>query len=504
MSEAATSASEREDDQRRSKDAGLYLYSRLAASVLGLVTIALAKRFYPDADFAYVAGLLLLYDTAYALGSLGLPEAVFYFVGRDHSRAPIVVRQATFLLAAVALPVIGIVAIAAYLLSSASELNLVPALPWLALALLFAMPTQPAINQLIAAKRAATASKLQTFYAFATALAFLLPLLLGLPITWAPIFLVASTSLRLAIHLLLMRRVFPRAPGGPPWLVGGELRAMLAYAFPAGVASLCGKLNPQIDKYVVALMLSTSVFALYTAAAYELPLISMIPYAVGAVMQVRYVELYAAGRVAELRDLWFANVRKVSTVVFPVTVFVLVIAPELIELLFGRATLGATLPFQLFTAVLLHRVASYGAMLQATGQTRSLLVSSVLLVATNAVLTVPLTWALGSSGAALATLLANVPPWLWTLSRIGGAMQTGIAGSMPWRDLARGLLVTLAIGAGLWLLKGQLAWPASVRLAVTAVAFAALYIPIARVVGMISASDLAYLGRWLSFRVASK
>ena len=93
-------------DARRSNDAGLYVYSRFASAVLGLVTIAIATRSYGEHDFAFVATVLLLYETAFALGSLGLPDAVFYFVGREAGRAPIVVRQASYLLALVAIPVI--------------------------------------------------------------------------------------------------------------------------------------------------------------------------------------------------------------------------------------------------------------------------------------------------------------------------------------------------------------------------------------------------------------
>lgn len=490
---------ERAEDARRSRDAGLYLYSRLASSLLGLATIAIATHVYAPAAFAYVAAILLMFDTSYALGSLGLAEAVFFFMGRDRTRAPLVVRQASFLLLAVALPVIAIAVAAGWGLSK-REVDLVPALPWVALALLFALPTQPAINQLLAAGRARAASLLQTLYAALNALAIVLPALLGIGVGWTPILLAAATSVRLAVHLWLLARVFPRQDARP-WLVGRELRAMLAYAFPAGLATLCGRLNPQIDKYVVYVLLSTEMFAIYTAASWELPLISMIPYAIGAVMQVRYVELYAHRRTSELRALWFANAGKTSLVVFPLTIVVLVIAPELVVILFGEDYARAALPFQLFTAVLLHRVASYGAMLQAIDQTRALLVSSVLLVATNAVLTLPLTYLLGYPGAALATLLANVPPWLWTLSRIGRALGTGLPGALPWAVLARGLATAGAVGAVVWLIKRELPLGAAPRLGIALALFGLLHIPAARLAGVLSAQDLRYIARWLTFRL---
>ncbi|MEO8698410.1 MAG: oligosaccharide flippase family protein [Kofleriaceae bacterium] len=477
--------------------AGLYLYSRLATALLGLAAIAIATRVYDDRSFAYVATILLLYQTAYALGSLGLPEAVFFFVGRDRQRAPAVVRQASLLLLAVAIPVIAVVVAVGYAIAK-PEVDVVPALPWLVVALVCAMPTQPAVNQLLAVGRARAASILQATFALLEALAMVIPMASDLDVTWTPVLLALATSARLAVHAYLLRVVFPD-PGR--WVVARELRAMLAFAGPAGLATLCGKLNSQVDKYVVNLVLSTQVFAFYTAASWELPLVSMIPYAIGAVMQVRYVELYAQGRLRELHALWLANVEKTALVVLPVTVFVIAMAPALVELLFGAAYLPATLPFQLFSAVLLHRVASYGAMLQATNQTRNLLVTSVLLVGTNAMLTLPLTWLLGYPGAALATLLANIPPWLWTLSRIAQAMKVGMREVLPWRSLARTLVLAAAIGLAVELAVAQLALSPGPRLALAALAFTSSYLAVALRLGSVTRADLAYLGRWLSFRL---
>jgi len=236
----------------------------------------------------------------------------------------------------------------------------------------------------------------------------------------------------------------------------------------------------QIDKYVVNLVLSTQIFAIYTVASWELPLVATIPYAIGAVMQVRYVELHATRQLRELHALWTRNVENTAVVVFPIAVFAIACAPEIVELLFGAAFADAALPFQLFSAVLLHRAASYGAMLQATNQTRALLVSSALLVGTNAVLTLPLTLLLGAPGAALATLLANVPPWLWTLSRIARAMEVRLRDVMPWAHLARLLAITGALGIAVAVALRLLPWPTTTRLAVGAVAFGGGYLALRR------------------------
>ena len=45
--------------------------------------------------------------------------------------------------------------------------------------------------------------------------------------------------------------------------------AAMVVALPAGLASMVGKLNPQIDKYVVEAMLGPEMLGLYGAAALE-------------------------------------------------------------------------------------------------------------------------------------------------------------------------------------------------------------------------------------------
>jgi O-antigen/teichoic acid export membrane protein len=89
------------DAKQASKEAGVYAYSRIAASVFVLLAIALGARLYTKADFAYITALLLLYESAVALGSLGLADAVFYYIGREPERASHVVRQTSLLLLAV-------------------------------------------------------------------------------------------------------------------------------------------------------------------------------------------------------------------------------------------------------------------------------------------------------------------------------------------------------------------------------------------------------------------
>lgn len=495
MSEVSDVATQRKKD---AKDAAVYVAARSLAGMLLLVTYIIALHSYSEVQFRYVAAVLLVYETAIALGSLGLPDAVFYFIGKSPEHAAAIVRQVSALLLAAAIPVTVIGAIAAAVMSD-NEVHLVPAIPWLALVILIELPTQPAVNQLIAHGYAGTASALYFGFAVLRTLAAVAPLILPVEVTIIPIAMAVLGLSRLAAHLTIVWKLYPLPPA-ERWFDKKALKTIMLWAIPAGMAATVGKLNPQVDKYTVKLMLGGKVFSHYTAAALEIPLVTLIPYAIGAVMQVRYVRLFAQGDHVELRRLWYSNVEKTIAIVLPLAVLLIVAGPEVVLLLASKEhAAGATVPFQIFTIVLLHRVAAYGPMLQATNQTPVLVKTSLLILGTNLILTVPFTLIFGAYGAAIATVIANVPAWLVTLDRIGASMGGGVRIALPWRFYLRGLLVTGGIGFALWLVRPYIHMGTAGRLVVMTLAYGVVYVIVGRISGVLNAGDVAQLRRWLTF-----
>lgn len=496
MSAAADPNAER---TKAAKDAAVYVAARSLAGMLLLITYVVALHKYSEVEFRYVAAVLLVYETAIALGSLGLPDAVFYFIGKSPERAAAIVRQVSSLLLAAALPVTLVGAVAAYAMSDA-EVDLVSAIPWLALVILIELPTQPAVNQLIAHGYAGTASALFFGFAALRTGAAVAPLVLPVSVEIIPVAMAVLGLSRLAAHLAILWKLYPLAPA-ERWFDKLQMKTILLWAIPAGLAATVGKINPQVDKYTVKLMLGGEVFSHYTAAALEIPLVTMIPYAIGAVMQVRYVRLFAQGNLVELRQLWYSNVEKTIAVVLPLAVLLIVTAPEVVLLLASeKHAAGATVPFQIFTVVLLHRVAAYGPMLQATNQTPVLVKTSMLILGSNLVLTVPAVLLLGANGAAVATVIANVPAWLVTLDRIGNAMGGGTSIALPWRFYLRGLVVTGGLGVGLWLLRPHLEHLGTgARLGAMSAIYAGAYVVVGRLTRVLSAADVVQLRRWVTF-----
>jgi len=495
----SSSPSDAAANRKESHSATMYVAARSIAGMLLLIAYVIALRSY-DArtQVPYVMGVLLVYESAIALGSLGLPDAVFYFIGRTPERAAAIVRQTSALLLGAALPVTVFASIAAGVMSS-KHMDLLPAIPWLALVILIELPTQPAVNQLIAAGYAGTASLLYLGFSILRTGAVLAPLVIDVPLESIPVTMAILGSTRLIAHLWILRRLFPMKPG-EAWVDWSALRTIFLWALPAGLAVTVGKINPQIDKYTVKLMLGEKVFTQYTAAALEIPMVTLIPYAIGAVMQVRFVRLFAAGDRVELSRVWHATVRKTMAAVLPLAMVILALAPDILVALLGEEFASAVVPFQIFTAITLHRVAAYGPMLQATNQTRLLVRTSTLILLTNLVLTVPLTLLIGSNGAAIATVVANIPAWLLTLSRIGRAMGGGIGVALPWRFYLRSLLVTGALGLALHFLRPHLGDTIGMRIGIGVPVYLASYLVVGRLTGIVSADDLWFLGGYFGLK----
>jgi len=492
-------AARKEENRKDSKAAAVYLAGRTIGMLLLAVTQIVANHLYDEIGFAYVVMVFTIYQTSIALGSLGLPDAVFYFIGRYPDRAGAIVRQTSALLLAAAMVVVPIALGAAIAVShSDGKIDLIPALPWLAIVVLVELPTQPAVNQLIAHGYAAHASVLYAVFAAFQMASGLVPAITGWSMTSIPIAMAIFGLTRLAAHLWILRRIYPMEPG-QSWWVPKQIREIFYFSLPSGIAATVGKINPQIDKYAVQFVLGSEMVALYGVAAFELPLVTMIPYAIGAVMQVRYVRLFASGEREQLKELWYQTVEKTMILVVPLAVAIIVLAPDLIMLAYKPEYVVASQPFQIFTLVLLHRVAAYGPMLQATNQQRLLVVSSAMIVITNLAMQYPMIHIFGLNGSAIATAFANAPAWIFVLSRIGYALGGGVRVAMPWGFYARTLVVAGAVGGLLHFAHRWMTWHPGINLGVGLLAYAIVFVIAGRLTGVLKREDTAYLRRTVSF-----
>src|SRR5690625_6545020 len=96
-------------------------------------------------------------------------------------------------------------------------------------------------------------------------------------------------------------------------------------------------MNRYADKFIVSILLPSAAYAEYTIGAQEVPIIRVIPFAVGSVLISRYVAYHLESKKEELLELWYKGVEKVSLLVIPLTIAVIIGAAYMIALIADSA-----------------------------------------------------------------------------------------------------------------------------------------------------------------------
>jgi O-antigen/teichoic acid export membrane protein len=410
---------------------GVVVFSRILGTFVEIATIVFLVRMLTDTDFAIVSMLLLVYETAKYFATLGFPDSVFYFFERiaKDARRSFALQTCVIMLVTGFISVIFILIFNAILpiylsewtvssIETAQEL-----MPVMALIALLEIPTWPVNNLMLAADRQKDAGVYQILNGTMTFLAMILPLVLGYDFTVAIWSLLGYSVIRFIMSLIWMLHILPPSTEKLP---RGLIKEQSWFAIPIGLSSLVSRLNRYADKFIVSYFISEEAFAIYMVGAQEIPAIRVIPFAVGSVLISRFVAFNLAKDRNALIDLWRKGVEKVALIVVPISILFIVIAYEFIVLLFGITYAPAVILFQIYTVIILIRVAHYGSILQAFGDTKKIVMLSLNLLISNVILTIPLTFYFGLIGAVIGTLIANLYNWVVTLKVIGGHLE------VPW------------------------------------------------------------------------
>jgi O-antigen/teichoic acid export membrane protein len=181
-------------------------------------------------------------------------------------------------------------------------------------------------------------------------------------------------------------------------------------------------------------------------------LAAVVQQSVSSVLVPALARHYAAGDLAGLARLWRRAIQRTSLVLFPVFVFCMLTAGDLVQLLFGGKYSESTDVFRIYLCLVPLRVATYGLITQAIGRTSINLSASFFLLATNAVLVIALVGPLGLTGPALGTVLATAGMALYYLVRLRKVLGLSLRALFPWGPLAANLALTAVAAAPVALL----------------------------------------------------
>lgn len=479
------------------------VFSRVLTSLIDLTTAVVIARLLSKTEFAIVGYLLMIYEVARYVATLGFPESIFYYFEHltNNFRKAFAV-QTSSILAFTGLIAAGIILLIRFFADSLiSDFDpqaiqtIKEFLPIIAGVAVLEIPTWPVHNVLLASDRQKEAGWYQVITSLMSFSALIGPLALGYPIQIALYAMLGYAGIRFIGSFIWMWLILPEGGLRTP---KGNLKDQIQFSIPLGISALVNQFNKYADKFIVAFFLTEAAYAEYVIGAQEVPIIRVIPFAVGSVLISRYVNFQINGKKEELIDLWHKGIRKVSLLIVPLAIFFIVIAPQFISLLFESGDTdyqNAVLPFQIYNLIILIRVAHYGSILQAYGDTKGILQLAVQLVFLNIVLSIPFTIWFGIVGTATATLIANLLNWVLTLRKISSHIRLPATKVLPVKYYSKVILLSGTIGAlvyyGIHMIQSMTDW---MLITLAFIVYMGLFLGLGSMLKILEKSD------WLNLR----
>lgn len=493
-----------EERRRISIGVGAISSAKTLGGVLNVLTLVVLTRLLDKHDFAVVILAYIVQDTITAIGPLGLPSALSFHLPR---LGPTVARalglQTALLLIALSLPYALALGFGGPAIADAFGL---PDAAWplvfVGLAVVADFPGRAWPDYLVAREAWRPAFFVTLLFYLSRFASLIVPAALGASpaeiVGWLAI-VAALRGVGFFVHLL----VFEKGELGPAVRRQWTIRSLFGFGLPLSITQIVGKLNVQLDKYMIAALMSAEAFAVYSAGAVELPLVPGIAYAATVALIPVLVRAGQRGDTAEFVGWWHGSMIKVAALMMPATVLLFVLAEPAVAVLFDSDYTEAAVPFRVYLGLLPLRLCAYGAVLRALGSTRPVMIAAVVGLVVNAGLNYPLFLWLGLTGPAFASLIAQFVQIVLLLAVIRRHLGLGWGGVFPYAPVLRAVAVAVAAAPVLWpVLVGFES--DGVQLAVGTVAYALAYVLLARLFGVLTADDLRYAGRFVSLRLARR
>ena len=405
-----------------------------------VVSAILLVRFLAPSAWNVIALGLSVYLVAVTIGSLNLEHSILFFLPQltQHQTNRLLYQTVNLL------RISGLVCGAAIVLVQVSTgaLGTMAISMCLAFAVACELPTVVMTPIFIARGEEQYASIWGSGHALIQFFALMVPALCGFGAMGIASGLAVSGFIRLATFTVVFRRYI----NGEHVHTPGLLKRQILFCAPLGVALAAGVLTRSMDKWLVAWHEPLMV-GIYSIAAFEVPILAVLPYAGGAAIAVSMVTMFHNNEVSDAHSVWWHQARMMSLVVVPLTMGLVVVAPELFEILFSHSYRTSVLPFQIFTLIGLHRVTEYGAVLRAAGRSVEIVYSSLILLGSNLVFGYIGLQIHGLVGLTVGSVLAFLVAWVWILSRLKNVFAVSMRHVFPWSTWTSSVAVSCATAA---------------------------------------------------------
>jgi O-antigen/teichoic acid export membrane protein len=481
--------------------AGFLIAGRAAGRAIALAAPIVLTRLLTREDFGTYRQLVLLSGLLSRLVLLGFPQTVLYFYPRvDRSQRATVISQVSIILLALGLVAAGLL----FALRSpiAILFNNPPLADFVPLFAVYAAITTASghvVNLLIVQRAARRAAAFAAAVMSAPATGAVVGALVLGGVGGAVAGLVgAGCAVGIWGGVIVFRLLLRERPGrGTAFVQTHLLREQLSYGVPLGLAGAVGAVEHHLDHVLVSGMLSPESYAVYSIGAVASPFVVLLGSGVVASLVPVWAGMLKGAETTEAMSLFRGSTRKLALGVLPLTVYLLLVAPDLLPVLFSDKYAASAPVFRILVLMLAVHAFIPDGILRGAGRTRALLAGHFGTLVLGTGLVAFGIHVGGLPGAAAGMVVAEVLRKVYYGLVVRGVVGRGAGPLLPWGHLGRigaiALAAAIPTAVALWALDAALA-----RLVVGGLVYGATYVLLLTLTGTLTSGDRALIRRWLS------
>ena len=464
----------------------------LAFAATFFIPVVLARIFDP-ALFGTYKQLFLIYSTVYLIAQLGMSTSLYYFLPQGPREAGRYVANSMLFLGTGGLVCFGALIVAAPKLAHwLSNSELPKYLPWIGAYIFLQMLSSALEIVLVSRGQYFRASACYALSDMARAAAFLVPVLVFHQLAWLLKGAVFVAFLRVLLTVFYFRREF-RGGFAPDRAL---FKSQLAYALPFAAAVLVEIVQASLPQYVVSHLFDPATFAIFAVGCLQIPLVEFAAAPTSDVMMVKMQEKLAEGRMPAVVGIWLDTTWKLALLFFPLVVFCVVAARQIIVLLFTAKYVASVPIFIAWSTMTLLSTLQVDGVMRVFAQTRFLLALNVMRLVIIAGL---LKWSLaefGLLGPALAIVLATLAFKAAALIRMKKLLDISAAQLLPWGSMAALLAASAGAGVAAWAVKSQMHAATVPLLFAMGLVFTIAYAALVWHFGLLNSGEKLAVARW--------
>jgi O-antigen/teichoic acid export membrane protein len=430
-------------------------------------------RIFDQSEFGTYKQLLLITSTLYPFAQLGMAESLYYFLPRNPAEGGKYVANSFLFLAAAGLAAMALLeAVSGRLSGWMRNGALAEYMPLLGVLIWLTVASATVEIVMISRHRYFGAAASYALSDLVRAAFVVVPALLLHSLEAVVVGTVAFALVRLVAGVAYFKWEFRRGFRFDLSL----LKAQLAYAVPFGLAIVGDIFLLGFHQYAVSYYFDAATFAIYSVGCLSIPIVDFVLSPAASMLMVRMGQANASGDRPEMLAIWHDTTRKLALMFVPLTALLIVIARDLIVLLFTEAYLASVPVFVIWSSGIVWSALLTDGVLRVYADMRWLLLQTGLRLVLSVAL---ISWSIGAfglQGAVLLFVLSAAVSKAVTLARVTKLLGVGFGNVLPWRELGGIAIAALLAALAALVLKHELGLGPLPALLVSGVVYTAAYV----------------------------